>query len=361
MGGIETHVHEVSRRLVERDCDVSVLTTDLSRELDAVDVTDGGVLVRRFDAWPRSKDYYVSPPLLWALASGSYDVIHVQGAHTALAPLALALANQRGLPALVTFHTGGSSSPLRSRARSAQWTVEAPLLRRAAARVAVCTFEVELFSRLLHLEPGAFTVIRNGCEPLPTSGEPPHVTGSPLILSIGRLEEYKGHHRALRAMSEVRRRSPSARLVIVGHGPYEPELKALTARLGLDDAVGFASFAPSERAELGDLVRRSDAVVLLSDYEANPVAVMEALGLGTNVLVARTSGLTELVDGGLATAVDVDASPTDVAVAMLGATADTRWSSGPPDLPSWDGCADRLADLYESVIEDGGQVRRRSA
>jgi glycosyltransferase involved in cell wall biosynthesis len=351
MGGIETHVHEVGRRLTGLGVDLTILTTDLSGELAPVEQVDG-MLVRRFDARPRSRDYYVSPGLLRAVATGSFDVVHVQGAHTALSPMALLAAQRRSLPTVVTFHTGGSSSPLRERLRTLQWHLERPVLRRADARIAVCAFEIQLFSRALHLGPADFSLIRNGCEPLPTSGAPAPIEGSPLILSIGRLEEYKGHHRAITAMPDVLRRSPSARLMVVGRGPYEDELKALTARLGLGAAVSFTSFAASERAGLGDLVRRSDAVVLLSDYEANPVAIMEALGLGANVLVARTSGLTELADEGLVSAVAVDAAPPRIAEAMLAATRDTRWGAGPPALPTWEGCAEAVADLYARVRLD---------
>jgi glycosyltransferase involved in cell wall biosynthesis len=349
MGGIETHVHEVGRRLGRSGVDLTILTTDVTRELDPVETVDS-MLIRRFDAHPRSKDYYVSAELLRALATGSFDLVHVQGVHTALAPMALATAQRRAIPTVVTFHTGGSSSRIRARLRDLQWSAERPILRRAKARIAVCAFEVEWFSRRLRMAPSDFSMIRNGCEPLPTSDEPVGVTGAPLILSIGRLEEYKGHHRAILAMPDVLQRAPSARLAVVGRGPYESELRALSARLGLHDSVIFTSFAPTERQRLGNLVHRSNAVVLLSDYEANPVAIMEALGLGANVLVAMTSGLTELADAGLATGVELDAAPSDVGEALLRVSADTRWSRGPPDLPSWDQCAEQVAGVYEEAI-----------
>ena len=107
--------------------------------------------------------------------------------------------------------------------------------------------------------------------------------------------------------------APDAHLVVVGHGPYEKSLRRLVERLGVSRAVTFTAFDSDERAALGDLVRASDVVALLSDYEANPVALMEALALGRKVVVAATSGLRELATEGLATAVAPDIAPADLA------------------------------------------------
>ena len=82
------------------------------------------------------------------------------------------------------------------------------------------------------------------------------------------------------------------------------------ARLNLEDAVTIHLVRqPTQRGGLGALLRSSDVVALLSDYEANPVAVMEALALGRKVVVADTSGLSELASEGLATAVPTQHVP----------------------------------------------------
>jgi glycosyltransferase involved in cell wall biosynthesis len=349
MGGIETHVHEVARRLAPH-VDLTVLTTDTTGELPPHESCDG-FEVRRFAAHPRSRDWYFSPGLLRAVRRTEADLVHVQGVHTLTAPGALLAARRARVPSVITFHTGGSSSGLRRLARGAQWRALGPLLRRADARVAVCEYEISSFSDALALAPDAFRLVRNGSEPLPV-GDPPDdlPEGKPLVLSLGRLEHYKGHHRVVAAMPSLLADAPDAHLAIVGAGPYEAELRALVDRLGVRDAVSFRSFAPAERAALGALVSRADVVALLSDYEAHPVAVMEALGLGRPVVLADTSGLTELGRQGLATLVAPDASGDDVASALLGAATSRRWADGPPALASWDDCAAALLDLYREIV-----------
>jgi glycosyltransferase involved in cell wall biosynthesis len=76
---------------------------------------------------------------------------------------------------------------------------------------------------------------------------------------------------------------------------------------------------------------------------------MEALGLGRPVVLADTSGLTELGRQGLATLVPADAGGDHVATALLDAASSRRWADAPPALPSWDDCAAALLDVYRAI------------
>lgn len=346
MGGIETHVHEVSRRLAGLGVNVTVLTTDVSDELPRSESIDG-YRVLRWPAYPRSRDYYLSPGLVAHLRRTRYDVVHVQGVHTLVAPAALAAARHSDSPTVLTFHTGGHSSGLREFIRPLQWKLLGPLLRSAAALVAVCEYERRTFARLLGIDEAVIRLIRNGSQPLPIDDSAPATAGDPLVLSIGRFEEYKGHHRVLRAMPEILRQAPDARLELIGSGPYERNLRDLAAELSVAERVSIRGFGPGQRGQLGRVVSDADVVCLLSEYEAHPVAVMEALGSGTRALVADTSGLTELGEQGLATTIALDASPAEVAAAVLALAAAPR--AVPPPLPTWDDCAAQLLALYREV------------
>ena len=90
MGGIETHMHEVSTRLSAAGVDVTILTTDLTGDLPVAEKLPG-YGVRRWPAYPRSRDFYLSPGLArHLLRSDDYDVVHVQGVTSLVAPVALA-------------------------------------------------------------------------------------------------------------------------------------------------------------------------------------------------------------------------------------------------------------------------------
>jgi glycosyltransferase involved in cell wall biosynthesis len=347
LGGVETHVYEVARRIAARGPEVSVLTTDLSGDLEPVE-DHGRLTVRRYGAWPRRADLYVSPALVREVREGGYDLVHVQGVNNFLPPMVLSAAQRSHIPTVLTFHTGGHTSRLRTLVRGAQWQALRPLLRRAKGLVAVCRFEVDVFARRLGIEPSRIRLIRNGAEPLPVGDSGTEISGSPLVCSVARLERYKGHHRLIAAMPSLLELAPDAHLAVIGRGSYERQLRRIAARCQVEHAVTFIAFDATEREALGALLRSSDVVALMSDYEANPVAVMEALALGRKVLVADTSGLSELAVEGLAAAVPVNASPRELARALLDVASGP--GPAPPDLPNWDDCAGQLLELYEEVL-----------
>ncbi len=357
VGGVETHVHEVARRIAARGLDLTVLTTDLTGELPPLE-HEGLLTVRRYPAWPRRFDLYVSPALVRQIRNGSYDLVHVQGVNNFLPPMALMAAQRSGVPTVATFHGGGHSSRLRKMVRGMQWQALRPLLRRTKGLVAVSHFEVETWAQRLGLAPEKIRLIRNGAEPLPVGASPPEVSGSPLVCTVGRLDRLKGHQRLIKAMPALLDLAPDAHLAVIGRGSYEHNLRRLAARLQVEDAVTFTSFDATRREALGALVQSSDVVALMSDFEAHPVAVMEAVALGCKVVVADNSGLSELAAEGLAVAVPVDASPRHLAEVL----ADVARRPDPvaPDLPTWDDCVDELLGLYEEILSGATSERDMS-
>lgn len=343
IGGIEAHVAEVARRLAESGVEVEVLATDRGGELPRAERVDGYV-VRRFPAYPRGRDWYLSPGLAWAVLRTRADLVHVQGVHTLVPPLAMLAAILRRAPYVLTFHSGGSSSALRSRARGLQFRMLAPLLRRARALVGVSDYEVARFGEVTGVP---VRLVRNGGSlPPVTEAVPPDPD---LVVTAGRLERYKGHHRVIEALPHLLATRPGARVEILGSGPYEAELRALAERLGVADRVSIHFVPPVDRAAMAHRLAGAGVVALLSDYEAHPVAVMEALAAGRPVVVSRTSGLTELADRGWARGIDPDADPAATAAALDAQLSDPV-APAPAELPTWEGCAAALLDTYADVL-----------
>lgn len=352
IGGVERHVERVGQRLARAGCGVTVLTTGLEQGLPAQECI-GEIDVRRVRAWGRGPGLYVAPGIDAEIRRGAWDIVHVQSYHTFVAPLAMRAALKASVPYVVTFHGGGHSSRIRTRARPLQLMALRPLLARASRLVAVAQFEIEHYGRRLALPESRFALIPNGAE-LPT---PPHPTTTRddrlQIASVGRLERYKGHQRVLSALPHILASRPEATLWIAGSGPYEHDLRRLASRLGVADRVTIEAVPADADRELAARLAAVDVVVLMSEFETHPLAVLEALALGRPVVVADTSGLRELARRGHARSVPLKSDPAVVAAAVLAeAERPTAAAGAPPDLPSWDDCAAAHHALYESVLQE---------
>jgi glycosyltransferase involved in cell wall biosynthesis len=347
-GGTETHIHEITRRMAMRgDLDLTVLTTDRSGARPTREEF-GGFTVLRCRAYPRRRDYYFAPGIYRQILNGSYDIVHCQGIHTAVPVLAMMAARRRRIPYIVTLHTGGHSSDLRHRLRNVQWRALTPLLRGAAVIVAVSRFEQQTFQKACSLDASRFRIIQNGGDLKSSAIRTEVIPGR--IVSCGRLERYKGHQRAIEALPIVQQSIPNATLHIIGSGPYEGQLRSLISTLRLERSVTIEYVAPPDRGRLVESLSAAAAFAALSDYEANPLAVIEALTLGIPTVGLDTAGIGNLVEDGLVRGVPKGASPATVAQSLIAALEDQH-VSGPAGLPTWDMAVDHLAHIYMHAVE----------
>jgi glycosyltransferase involved in cell wall biosynthesis len=354
-GGTEIHTHEVAKRMSQRGAHVTVLAT--SRDPGQPrEEWDGAVRIRRVRAWPRRRDYFFAPELSAEIRAVVPDLLHCQGYHTFVAPVAMMAALRASIPYVVTLHSGGHSSRLRVHMRPLQVGLLRPLLVRARALVAVSEFEADLFSRRLRISPDRFAIIPSGIN-LPHVSGPLGPTDACLVLSIGRLESYKGHDRIIEALPALRLLHPDVRLRIVGSGPCEPRLRRLAVKLDVADAVDIAPLTSGSRRELAELLNRAAVVTALSRYESQGLAVQEAIGLGRPVVVNEGSALDELRVYPNVLTVSRLAGSGEVADAV------SRMLQAPPaDTPAmqtWDDCVDALVELYGAAmsVETGLSAR----
>lgn len=346
-GGVERHVTEVSRRIAAAGAEVEVLCGEPggpARQTESVE----GVLLRTVRAWPASRDYYLAPGLWREMGRRPWDVVHVQSYHTLMAPLAMLRALTLRIPYVVTFHGGGNTSGLRNRLRPLQQILMRPLLARAARLVAVARFEIEQYGRELHLPPEKFVLIPNGTDLAFSDTAASEPDGPPVIATIGRLEKYKGHHRVIAAFPAVLEREPEARLLVVGTGPREPQLRRQAAELGIAARVEFTSTPADDPGAMATLLGDVSLVVLMSEFETHPLVALEAAAAGRRLLVADAGGLAELARDDFARAIPLDEGPDGVGRAIVEELSKSP-SEQRPKLTSWDECAAELLDLYRSI------------
>jgi glycosyltransferase involved in cell wall biosynthesis len=94
----------------------------------------------------------------------------------------------------------------------------------------------------------------------------------------------------------------------------------------------------------------ASVVAILSDYESQGISAVEAAALGRPIVVADATALHELVERGVAEGVPRDGGPDAVAAALERQLRRPRVPA-PQDLPTWDGCASAVLQIYRDVVE----------
>jgi glycosyltransferase involved in cell wall biosynthesis len=117
---------------------------------------------------------------------------------------------------------------------------------------------------------------------------------APVIGSTARLHVKNDHATLLRAFARVSARRPGTRLLLVGHGPEEAELRALATALGIGAHVRFTG----ELADVAPSLQQMDLYVQASVAEGMPNSVLEAMAAGLPVVATSVGGTPEVVVDG---------------------------------------------------------------
>lgn len=113
-----------------------------------------------------------------------------------------------------------------------------------------------------------------------------------LFTCVGRLEPQKNPLLLVRAMAALK--DPRAHLVLLGEGTLKGQLVEYVRDHGLEGRVHLLG----KRSEVAECLAASDAFVLGSNWEGNPLAVMEAMAAGLPVISTAVGGVPELVKCG---------------------------------------------------------------
>jgi glycosyltransferase involved in cell wall biosynthesis len=337
IGGVETVVEEISRRLAAKGHDVSVVTTDPGKTLPPTENIDG-VKVYRFPAYAPGDAYYLSLTLRRFLKKQDCDVVHAHGYHAFPALFAESCEYYRFV--FNPYYHGKGHTPFRNALLKAYRLAGVRVFREADAVVCNSEFEKSLVCRDFPAYCGKARIISPGIDKREFEGLAPFLKSEKILLYAGRLEEYKGVQYAVQALQYL----PGYRLVVIGRGPYKAELKRQVEKAGLAGRVRFM-----EGLMRKDLLRwyaTADAFIMLSGFESFGITVAEALSIGTPCVVAKSSSLAEFVDGGLCRGVDLPVSAERLA-GEIQRTAKVPYTK---DILDWDDVTAKMLAVYREGI-----------
>jgi glycosyltransferase involved in cell wall biosynthesis len=120
------------------------------------------------------------------------------------------------------------------------------------------------------------------------------------IISVGSLQEYKGHEFLIRTCRILKDSGTAYQCTIAGGGELKGMLGNLIAQLGLTGEVHLAGAQTEEN--VAKLLKEADCFALASivtrtgKMEGIPVVLMEALACGLPVVASDISGIPELIE-----------------------------------------------------------------
>ncbi|HQZ15792.1 MAG TPA: glycosyltransferase family 4 protein [Vicinamibacteria bacterium] len=187
-------------------------------------------------------------------------------------------------------------------------------LSKEAAQLADCVIATDEATkddvpRLLEVDPGRVRVIPNGVDleelraltpedALPFTFEvlPWMSMRSPLFISVGRLETYKGFADSLEAFKRAAAFLPADwGWLVVGEGPSRLSLQA--AAFGLKDHIQFTGRVSEQ--SLHALYAGSDVFLHPTRFEGSSLVTLEAMAHGLPVIATRAGGIPDKVKDGV--------------------------------------------------------------
>jgi glycosyltransferase involved in cell wall biosynthesis len=109
------------------------------------------------------------------------------------------------------------------------------------------------------------------------------------LLSVGQLNEFKGHDIAIRALAQL----SEVTLLIAGEGSGRGRLRSLAKSQDVSHRVKFLGTVPHE--QLKNCYAAADALVLASAREGWPNVLLESMACGTPVIATNVGGIPEIV------------------------------------------------------------------
>jgi glycosyltransferase involved in cell wall biosynthesis len=115
-----------------------------------------------------------------------------------------------------------------------------------------------------------------------------------LFVCVARFAPQKNHALLLKSFAQGPASDPRAHLVLVGEGELRSNLEEQARKLNLAGKIHFLGL----RSDIPDVLGASDVFVMSSDYEGNPLSVLEAMASGLPIVSTAAGGVPNLFEAG---------------------------------------------------------------
>jgi len=361
LGGIAYYVYYLSRKLIQRGHEVTVITRG-SANRTVRDIVDG-IDVFKVSFFP------LYPFHIWAhgvfvrrlleLLEPKLDLIHL---HTPLPP-----PIKTSLPIITTVHTSMKTDArhheildLYSLAARMQLMFVYPLIESKllslSKKVTTVSFSVARELQEYGLDPGELAVVGNGVDEKSFIPLRNKKSTEKYVLFTGGLLARKGLFDFIECAEHICKVRSDVKFVICGTGYFLHKLEERVRRMGLQKQIVFLGYVT--RSRLIQTYQNATVHVVPSHYEGLPTVLLEAMSCGLPVVATNVGGNNEVISSGKNGFLVPPKSPEVLAKIVLSLLDDDilREKIGNAARKTiekcytWDTIADNILRCYENML-----------
>jgi phosphatidyl-myo-inositol alpha-mannosyltransferase len=352
-GGVNAHVRFLYENLRQCGHDVRIITSShglqRSSEGDVIRIGKGFSMPSNGSVGTITLSPRFPSQVAEVLERERFDLLHF---HEPFVPfLSLVVLRESKSVNIATFHAYAGFSP----AMELGQKTLGPYARRLHGRIAVSAAARHFADRFF---PGDYKVIPNGVDLGRFQRAVPIARwqdGTPNILFVGRLEDRKGLPNLLKAFRLVRKGGTDARLLVVGSGPQEREVRRYVMTRGLGNVEFLGRVSDEEKAQL---FRTADIYCSpATGRESFGIVLLEAMAAGAPIVCSDIHGYKGVVQRGRQAILTPPGDPKSLAAALtqLIEDPDMRARMGASGREraeqfSWERVTDKVTDYYGFVI-----------
>jgi len=352
VGGIETYVYELARRL-SKDHTVYVFAcgqgTNENRngvkvfKLRAIDTQDFPFHVK--------VPYPIPFSLVSAIRRFDADIIHAHGHAFATSFMAALASKLDHKPFLLTVHDIGIAYQEYLLTRGIRHILDSTLAKYVFKRAETVIVPNDVtYTYALRFNPKKVLIIPQGVDLVKFK---PREEGE-YVTFVSRLVPYKGGEVFIRAIPKVLKEVSEARFRVIGDGFQRRFLERLVIDLGVKDSVEFAGSIPYEVVPM----YLDQAKIVFSHFSG--LTLLEAAAMGKPIITTRNRWAEDALGGSPLFVSMSCPEETAKAIVYLLRNPDERVKIGRSVYAkvtserSWDIVVSRHLDLYDQVLSKNG-------
>ena len=374
-GGTATAAHSLMKALKRQGADVAVLTLNINGK-ERLEPSNGFVDYEGIPVWYCRGEMHPVPYFSLEFSRvlsehiNDYDIVLLDSNWTGYGLSTGKICRENKKPYIMYSHGCLDPSRLKiGRFKKNFWWhfLDAPLYNNANAVVALTRAEVDHLRNKGVRTP--ITVIPNGVEKDPDRERAcieelaeinPDLVPDKYFLFLGRLDPIKGIDLLMKAYARLIQgiQEPLHRLVIAGpsHKNYIDQLLALHEDLRLGDKVVFTGMV--QGVGKWSLMKYAKAFVLTSLGEGLPMTALEALSIGTPVILSKACYLPEISEWAAGLEIDPQVDSIEKALKWAIENPDEHKEMSQKGIEmvektfTWEKVAQKTIDLCERVLKE---------